>query len=332
MQSIIIQQSGGPEALVAHSIDRPEISRPDQVLIQLKAASVNPIDTKIRSNLEHFPVQNPAILGCDGAGIVSGIGSEVTQFKPGDEVYYCQVGFGGRQGSYAEYALVDQTLVAIKPSSLSFIEAAAAPLVLITAWEALFDRYQTKKGDRLLIPAGAGGVGHVAIQLARWRGATVCSSVSSDEKAAFVEALGTERVVNYRRDDLIEAVNEWSGGNGVDMAFDTVGDSVFNQCMACVRSYGDLVTILQPPEDVDWWQARQRNLRISLEMMLAPVLLERADDQRHQSSILSQCAALFDRGELAITVGKTFPLSEAADAHRYLEQQHPIGKVVLTVE
>ena len=332
MQAVTIDQSGGPEILTLREIERPEITRPNQLLVRLNAAGINPIDTKIRGAVDRFPVQMPAILGCDGAGVVEAIGDEVSDFKPGDAVYYCQCGFGGRQGNYAEYAVVDQNFVAHKPKSLSFVEAAAAPLVLITAWEALSDRAEIQSGHDVLIHAGAGGVGHVAIQIAKQAGARVCTTVSTPEKGAFVKELGADKVIFYRDEDVIQTVSDWTKGRGVDIAFDTVGDAVFEQSCACTRCYGDLVTILQPPAEIDWSEARTRNLRISLEMMLAPTILELDDAQQHQGSILTRCARLFDMGTLSITVARTFPLAQAAEAHRYLEQEKPIGKVVLTIE
>ena len=332
MRVVTIDQSGGPEVLTLREVERPAITRPDQLLVRLEAAGINPIDTKIRHALDRFPVQTPAILGCDGAGVVEAIGDAVSAFKPGDAVYYCQCGFGGRQGNYAEYALVDQNFVAHKPESLSFVEAAAAPLVLITAWESLFDRVAVTSDQTVLIHAGAGGVGHVAIQLAKQAGARVCTTVSTPKKGEFVKKLGADKIMFYRDEDIVQSVSSWTEGHGVDIAFDTVGDAVFEQCCACTRCYGDLVSILQPPVDIDWTEARTRNLRISLEMMLAPTILELADAQQHQGNILRQCARLFDDGTLSITVARTFPLAQAAEAHRHLEQEKPIGKVVLTIE
>jgi NADPH:quinone reductase len=332
MRAVTIDRSGGPEVLTLREVERPSITRPHQLLVRLKAAGINPIDTKIRGAVDRFPVQMPAILGCDGAGVVEAIGDEVSDFKPGDAVYYCQCGFGGRQGNYAEYAVVDQNFVAHKPESLSFVEAAAAPLVLITAWEALFDRVAVESGHNVLIHAGAGGVGHVAIQMAKQAGARVCTTVSTPEKSEFVKELCADKVIFYRDEDVIHAVSEWTEGRGVDVAFDTVGNDVFEQCCACTRCYGDLVTILQPPADIDWSEARTRNLRISLEMMLAPTILELTDAQQHQGDILSQCARRFSAGTLSITVARTFPLEQAAEAHRHLEQEKPIGKVVLTID
>lgn len=332
MKAIVTDRAGGPEVLQLVEIDKPGIERPDQVLVHLKAAGVNPIDYKMRNDLDRFPVTKPAVLGCDGAGVVMEVGSGVERFKPGDEVYFCQPGFNGRQGTYAEYALVDEALVAFKPKSLDFVHAAAVPLVLLTAWESLYDRAQLQNGATALIEAGAGGVGHVAIQLAKLAGAKVATTVSSDEKARFVQTLGADKAIRYRDEDVVETIRTWTGGEGVDVAFDTVGGGVFVQCCAAAKVYGDLVTILLPPPDIDWTEARVRNLRISLEMMLTPVLLELPRWKTHQGHILTSAAELFDQGRLKVKVAKTFPLAAAAAAQEYLQTRHPIGKVVLVLD
>ncbi|HEB77779.1 MAG TPA: alcohol dehydrogenase [Methylothermaceae bacterium] len=329
MKAIVVERAGGPEVLQVAEVPRPRIERDDQVLVQVRAVGVNPIDYKMRGALDRFPVTRPAILGCDGAGVIVEVGSGVERFKPGDEVYFCQPGFNGRQGTYAEYAVVDEALVAFKPKSLDFVHAAAAPLVTITAWESLYDRVQLQNGQTVLIPGGAGGVGHIAIQLARIAGAKVVTSVSTDEKARFVAELGADHVIRYRDEDMVEAVQRWTDGKGVDVAFDTLGDGVFCQCCEAAKVYGELVTILLPPQDVDWTPARVRNLRISLEMMLTPVLLELPEWEKHQGHILASAAELFDQGRLKVQMARTFPLEEAAAAQEYLEKQHPIGKVVL---
>lgn len=332
MKAIRIHEAGGADVLQLEEIPTPEIQHPRQVLVRIKAAGINPIDTKIRAAADHFPISLPGILGCDGAGIIEAVGPEVTQFQPGDEVYWCQVPFHERQGNYAQYALVDEYLLAAKPGDMDFAEAAAAPLVLITAWEALFDRVHIEAGDKVLIQAGAGGVGHVAIQLAKHAGARVITTVSNEEKADFVRQLGADEVVNYREQDVVEAVMDWTGGAGVDMALDTVGGPILSQCFACTRLYGDVVSILQPDANTDWGVARRLNLRTSLELMLAPTMLEQVPDMAHQGEILRQCARLADEGALRIKLGQRFPLEQAAMAQAYLLDQAPIGKVVLDVD
>jgi NADPH2:quinone reductase len=228
--------------------------------------------------------------------------------------------------------LVDEGIAQPKPLSLDFAHAAAAPLVLITAWEALFDRAKLAREKTVLVHAGAGGVGHVAIQLARIAGARVCATVSGPEKADFVHALGAEYAINYKDEDLVEAVMDWSEGKGVDLALDTVGPEVFAQTIPAMAHYGDLVTILQPGPDLDWTEARARNLRIGFELMLTPMLRDLPPARERQCEILRRCADWIDREDLHIEIAETFALEQAADAHRRIEEGHTTGKLVLTMD
>ena len=331
MKAIFFEQGGSVSVLQYGNIPFSSQCGEYQVLVRLRAIGINPIDIKIRSAPDRFPVTFPVIPGCDGAGIVETVGRQVQNCKPGDEVYFSQPGFNDRQGTYAEYALVDAHLVATKPASLTFQQAAAAPLVAITAWEALHDRARINRGQTVLIHAGAGGVGHIAIQLAKLAGATVATTVSNDEKAEFVKHLGADKIINYRTHDVVDEIIQWTSGQGVDIAFDTVGGSVLQQCFRCVKCYGDVVTILQPSTDTSWSDARLRNVRFSFELMLTPVLLELEDAKSHQADILRQCASLFDDDRLSIHVARIFDLAEAANAQQCLEQDHPMGKLVLAL-
>ena len=332
MKAVYFEKGGASEVLQYGEVNTPCSCGEGQLLVRIQAAGINPIDCKIRAAPDRFPVSFPVIPGCDGAGIVEAVGEKVTMFKPGDAVYFSQPGFNRRQGTYAEYALVDEGLLAEKPCSISYEQAAAAPLVLITAWEALHGRARISAGQTVLIHAGAGGVGHVAIQLAKLAGAHVITTVSSDEKAGFVKRLGADKTINYLIEDVPETVKHWTGGEGVDIAFDTVGGPVLQSCFDCVKTYGDVVTILQPAADTDWREARLRNLRFSFELMLTPVLLELDNAKQHQGRILQRCAALMEAGKLNIETAKSFSLAEVVAAQDYLEKQHPAGKVVLTVE
>jgi NADPH2:quinone reductase len=221
--------------------------------------------------------------------------------------------------------------IAKKPKLLSFAEAAAAPLVLITAWEALHDRARIQPEHTVLVHGGAGGVGHVAIQLAKHAGARVCATVSSEEKAEFVRSLGADYVINYRETDFVEALLEWTDGKGVEVAFDTVGGEAFEKSCAAVAIYGDLVTILQPSANMDWGTARTRNLRFSLELMLTPMYLDLTTALEHQANILRCCAELFNSERLRVHLRQTFPLEEVMAAHRLLEQGGMMGKLALEI-
>lgn len=332
MKAVYFNAGGSTEILYFGDITLSDHCNEDQVLVRIKAIGINPIDCKIRSNPERFPVTFPVIPGCDGAGIVEAVGAQVDNFKLGDEVYFSQPAFNNRQGTYAEYVKVDASLLALKPRSLSFEQAAAVPLVFITAWEALHDRARIAQDHIVLIHAGAGGVGHAAIQLAKLAGARVITTVSTEAKANFVKRLGADLVINYRSQDVVAEVLRWTNDNGVDIVFDTVGPEILQNCFRCVRPYGDIVTILQFARDTDWSEARKRNARFSLELMLTPVLLELEDAKRHQGKILRQCAGLFDAHKLQVEIAHTFTLADAAAAQTCLEQSHPMGKIVLTVD
>ncbi len=331
MKAIVMHEPGDPDVLVEADLPVPGISAPTDVLVRLKAAGVNPVDTKIRARGPLRPSSSPTVLGCDGAGVVEAVGEAVTRFTPGDAIWFCFGGLGGPTGNYAEYILVDESVAQPMPKSLDFVHAAAAPLVLITAWEALYDRARLKAGQSVLIHGGAGGVGHVAIQLARHTGARVATTVSGPEKAAYVHALGAECAINYRDEDLTEVIMDWTEGKGVDVALDTVGPEVFRRTIPAMSVYGDLVSILDPGPGLDLKEARNRNLRIGLELMLTPQLRGMADALAAQGSILRSCGDLFDQGALELYVAGTFPLSAAAEAHRRLESGGAKGKLVLTI-
>lgn len=324
--------AGAPDVLQIAEVPDPSIQQETEMLVRLKAAGINPIDTKLRNRGTFFPDRMPAILGCDGAGIVEAVGSAVRQFKPGDEVYLCNGGLGGHPGNYAEWAIVDARFAARKPASLSFAEAAAAPLVLITAWEALYDRARLQAGQTVLIHAGAGGVGHVAVQLAKLQGAKVCTTVSTPDKAEWVRSLGADHVIFYKDEDFVQSTLQWTHDRGVDVAFDTVGGAVLGQSFAAVQVYGDVVTILDADPQTHWKVARMRNQRISFELMLTPMLQGLIEEQQAQAKILEQCARLIDQGELKIQVNHRLPLVQAAEAHRLLEAGGMTGKIVLLID
>jgi NADPH2:quinone reductase len=330
MKAIVMTATGSPDVLQLRDVPQPGY-RGRELLVRLKAAGVNPLDTKLRARGTYFPERIPAILGCDGAGVVEAAGPDAQTFKPGDAVYFCNGGIGAHPGTYAEYAVIDERFAAPKPANLSFAQAAATPLVAITAWEALRDRGRLHNAQRVLIHAGAGGVGHVAIQLARLHGAKVCTTVSGSEKARLVRELGADFIVDYHSSDFIAEVNTWSSG-GVDLALDTVGGETFKRSVYCVRQYGDLVTLLQPGNDMDWKEARLRNLRVSFELMLTPMIYALAAAQQHQAEILRRCTTLIESGKLRIHLSTTLPLHKAAEAHRLIEAGGMIGKLALVMD
>jgi NADPH2:quinone reductase len=325
--------AAGPAQEVLKLVDIPEppIVAPGQIKVRLKAAGINPVDTKLRSRGVLYPEALPAILGCDGAGIVSETGDSVTRLQPGDAVWFCHGGLGGAAGNYAEYTVLDEAEAEIKPASLNFQEAAALPLVLITAWEALFDRAGLAEGQTVLIHGGAGGVGHVAIQLAKSAGAQVATTVSTTEKADFARQLGADKTILYHDADVTAEVMEWTSGRGVNVVLDTVGGHTFRNSLDLACVYGQVVTLLDPGNDVSWGTARNKNLGIHFTLMLTPMLQDLPDARKHQGDILNRCAELIGEGKLKPVISTVLPLADAARAHALIEAGHVQGKIVLTM-
>lgn len=328
MKAIVMTARGSVDGLHLSDIDEPEIAKATEVKIIIKAAGVNPIDTKVRRNGSFYPHPLPIVLGCDGAGEIVAVGDDVTDYKVGDEVWYCHGGLGQEQGNYAEYSVVDSRWIALKPKTSSFVEAAAMPLVLITAWGALFDKGQLQANETVLIHAGAGGVGHVAIQLAKLKEATVITTVSSVEKAVFAKSLGADHTIIYTDCNVVEELDRLTAGKGADLVIDTVGGEVFKQSISSAAYFGRLITLLDPGE-LSLAEARLKNLLIGFELMLTP-LLKQLDNARDQHvAILKQCAQWVEQGLLYVHVAETLQLEHADKAHTQIEQGHMMGKIVL---
>lgn len=331
MKAILMRAAGAADVLSLGDVPRPDLNDADHILVRLAAAGINPLDTKLRQK-PFYPDALPSVLGCDGAGIVEAVGSNVQRFKAGDEVYFFNGGLGEAQGNYAEYTVVHQDYVAYKPRHISMEEAAALPLALITAWEALFDRCCLQAEQTVLIHGAAGGVGHLAVQLAKQTGATVLATVGSTEKAAWVTSLGADRVFVYGDMDFTTAVLDCTHGRGVDIVLDTVGKDTFCRSFACTRVYGRIVSLLQwDCTEEQMKTARTRNLALISELMLTPTLLAMHDDRVHQRRILEEGARLIEAEKLKVEVTKVLPLESAADAHRLIETGHTTGKIVLKI-
>ena len=330
MKAVLMTAVGETSVLSYQDIVEPQISEATQIKVKLQAAGVNPVDTKVRRHGVLYDKPLPAVLGCDGAGIIVEIGAEVSHFKIGDQVWFCHGGLWQEQGNYADYTVLDERWVSYCPKTLSVIEAAAAPLVLITAWGALFDRGGLQAGQTVLIHAGAGGVGHVAIQLAKLKGTRVITTVSSEDKADFVKSLGADEVVIYKPNGFADEVNQLTGGKGADLVFDTVGAEVFKESIAVTAHFGRLITLLDPGE-LNLSEARMRNLLIGFELMLTPMLRDLPEARDKHVEILNQCAEWADKGLLRVHVSKLLPLTEAAFAHQLIEEGHTSGKIVLSV-
>lgn len=331
MLAVFMPETGTAEVLALAEIAEPAISHPHQIKVRLKAAGVNPIDTKLRKNGLFFENALPAILGCDGAGEIVEVGSAVTRWAIGQKVWFCNGGLGSEQGNYTQFTVLDERWAAPMPASIPFEIAAAGPLVLITAWGALYDKAQLQPGQTVLIHAGVGGVGHVAIQLAKIRGARVIVTVGNPENARLAKDLGADETINYREQDFVSTVNHLTNGKGADVVFEMLGPEVFERSIHCTAYSGMIVTILDF-QGADLKEARMRNLRIAYELMLTPQLRPLPEARAHQIEILNQCAQWIEEGKLKLLVSQTYPLQEAAQAHRQIESGRTVGKLVLKID
>jgi len=331
VRAMLMTAVGGPEVLQLADLPDPQLSGEHDVLVRVRAASINPADYKQRSHGTGGPL--PAVLGSDGAGVVEATGPAVTRVAAGDEVFFCDGGFASLPGTYTELKVVDERYLALKPRRLSFVEAAAAPLVTITAWEALRERARIGVGQFALVQAGAGGVGHMSVQIARLAGARVATTVKPGPKAQLASSLGAELCIDYTREDVAAKLGGWSGVDGADVVHDTVGGKTFTACFSLVRPYGDLVSNVESPwEDEAITAMHNRNLRVSFTWMPAPLVFGWPEHRQRQREILEQAAIHFDAGDLRVEVGATFPLEDAAAAHRALEAGQITGKAVLTMQ
>lgn len=330
MKAILMTAVGGCDVLLEQEIAEPTLTNSTEIKVHLHAAGVNPVDTKIRKGGLFYPnAELPAVLGCDGAGEVVEVGENVTDFKIGDNVWFCNGGLGREQGNYAEFTTIDQRWASLMPN-VDFQTAAAAPLVLITAWGALFERGNLQAGQTVLIHAGAGGVGHVAIQLAKIAGARVITTVSSNEKADFVKALGADEIIFYNQIDVAAEVNRLTQNRGADLVFDTIGADVFKASISCTSHFGRIVTLLDA-SNLDLNEARMRNLLIGFELMLAPMLRDLDSERDKHVSWLKKCAIYINAEKLKIHVSHVLPLAEAKNAHDLIEAGHMMGKLVLSI-
>ena len=308
-------------------VDLPcPVPGPGQVLVRVHASGVNPLDTKIRAGkAAHARQPLPAVLGLDVAGEVADVGPGVSAFRRGEAVYGMVGGVGGVQGTLAEYVAVNAALLAAKPKSLSMRQAAALPLVTITAWEGIVDRAKVHSGQKVLVHAGAGGVGHVAVQLAKSMGADVFTTVSQDRRT-IAESFGAT-AIDYRSVTPEQYVDLHTGGEGFDVVYDTVGGVTIDASFAAVKRYtGHVVSCLG-------WTTHSlaplsfRGATYSGVFSLLPLLT--GLDQSHHGHILRNAAALVDAGTLKPLVNdRRFPAAEIAAAHALVESG-TIGKVVV---
>lgn len=326
MKAAVLENHGAPFRVTA--VPRP-VAGPGQVLVRIKASAVNPLDLKIRSGgAEHARHPLPAILGIDLAGIVEAVGPGVTAFRPGDEVYGMTGGVGGVQGSLAEYAAVDADLLAIKPSNFSMREAAALPLVFITAWEGLVDRAKLRAGQTVLVQGGAGGVGHIAVQIARALGGTVFATGSTASTKAIAESGATP--IDYTQACVEDYVTTHTAGRGFDVVYDTAGGASLDASFKAVARFGHVVSSLG-------WGTHAlaplsfRAASYSGVFTLLPLLT--GEGRAHHGDIMREATRLAESGKILPRVDpRRFDLATVGEAYALQEQRQAQGKLVIDID
>ncbi len=286
-----------------------------KILVDVKASGVNPVDWKIREGYmqQMTPLQFPATLGMDLSGIIKDVGSgqdiSTSDLKQGDEVYGQASVTKGGSGAFAEVAVTNADNIALKPKNLSFEEAAALPLVGVSAWQALVENMNLSQGQKILIHGGAGGIGSVAIQFAKKLGAFVATTVNSDD-ADYVQSLGADETIDYKKQDFEKMVNDY------DAVYDTVGGQTYTKSFNVLKKGGIIVSMLEQP-NTDLMQ----HFGVKAIFLLTQVNRER----------LTQLAKWVDQNNIKINIDKTFSLDETAEALDYVKDVHPRGKVVLEI-
>jgi len=326
MKAAVVEKHGVPPPVI--TIPRPE-PKTGEVLVRIAARGVNPLDVKIfEGAAAHARHPLPAILGLDLAGTVEAVGPNVTDFRMGDAVYGMTGGVGGHQGSLAEFAAVDAELLAPKPANLSMREAAALPLVFITAWEGLVDRAAVGADAAVLVHGGAGGVGHVAIQIAKARGAKVFAT-GSEPSRAYIEGLGAA-FIDYRSEEVEDYVERHTSGEGFDVIYDTAGGTTLDASFQAVRRFGHVVSAL------GWGMHALAPLSFraasySGVFTLLPLLT--GQGRKHHADILREATKLVEAGKAIPRLNpQRFSLNEISAAYRLIKKGSAQGKLVIDVE
>jgi len=308
MKAIVVHEYGGPDVLKYEDVPRPE-PKADQILIRVIAAGVNPVDGMIRSGLFAKDGNGafPMVLGGDVAGIVERVGNKITKFKAGDPVFaYVSLDSGG---GYAQYAVVPEGDAAPKPKSLTYVEAAAVPIVALTAWQALIDTAKLTAGQTVLIHGGSGGVGSFAIQIAKARGAKVIATASTANQDV-LKQLGTDVAVDYTKQKFEDVAKD------VDVVLDSVGKDTLARSYGVVKKGGIIVSLVARPNQSDLEKHGIRGVALSVEP---------------NSGELAQIGKLIDEKKIRVIVSQTFSLSEAKKAQEQVATGHTRGKIVLKV-
>src|SRR5437870_1161157 len=311
MKAIRIHNYGGPEVLQYEDARRPK-PQAGEVLVRVHAAGVNPIDWKVREGhmKDFWPHKFPLILGWDLSGVVEELGAgpaAAGRFKRGDEVY--SIPDPTRDGAYADYIVVRELELALKPNSLHHIRAAAVPLAALTAWQSLFDTAQLQRGQRVLIHAGSGGVGHLAVQLAKWKGAYVFATASTKNQD-LLRKLGVDEPIDYTQQRFEEIARN------IDVVLDTIGGETQERSWSVLKKGGSLVSLVQPPSEE---KAKELGVRAAI------------IGAQPNGAQLTEIAKIIDSGKLAPTIDRILPLSEARRAHELSQSGHTHGKIALRV-
>lgn len=327
MKAMIVEKLGDSTLFKEATMTKPALIA-GHVLIQVKASSVNPLDYKIRNNtLGSICPPFPAILHGDVAGVVVEVGAGVNQFKVGDEVYGCAGGVGQLQGALAEWMLADANLIARKPKNLSMAAAAALPLVSLTAWLALKNKAQLKKDQTILIYGATGGVGHIAIQLAKSMGAVVTTTASSAHKIKIAQQLGADHIINYKESSIEEGMKKSTDGAGFDVIIDTVGGSTLDAAFSLAKTEGRVV-IITVDKTHDLSSFFLKGLTLSAIMQPLPLLTGKNRAEYH--AILNEITKLVEANKIKPLIdNQQFGFSNVGKAHDYVEQGQSIGKTVL---
>lgn len=326
MQAVLLNAYASPLALA--DIATP-VAGPGQVLVRIHASGVNPLDTKIAAGkAAHAQAQLPAVPGIDMAGVVEAVGAGVAGFKRGDAVFGMTGGVGGVQGSLAQYAAVDADLLAHQAATLSMRESAALPLIFITAWEGLVDRAQVRAGQKVLVHGGAGGVGHVAVQIARAFGAEVWATGSPAQRAA-IEGHGAT-FIDYTSAQVEQYVEQHTGGAGFDIVYDTVGGATLDASFRAARRHGGHVVSCLGWGTHALAPLSFRAATYSGVFTLLPLLS--GQGRAHHGAILREAAKLAQAGKLTVTLDpRRYGLDGVAAAHHALLDGTACGKVVVDV-
>jgi NADPH2:quinone reductase len=320
MKAVRVHNYGGPEVLTLEDIPVPE-PKPGEARVKIEASGVNFIDIYQRTGL--YPLKTPFTLGMEGAGIVDAVGEGVTEVKYGDRVAYAMI-----SGSYAEYAVVPAAKLASVPKNLPSAAAASLMLQGMTAHYLTHSTFALKKGDIALIHAAAGGLGLYLVQIVKMLGARVIGTVSTEAKARTAKAAGADAVILYTETDFLDEIKTLTDGRGVDVVYDSVGQSTFSRSLDCLRPRGYLVLLGQssgPVAPVDPGILATKGSLFLTRPSLAHYLLDREELLRRAKDIFSWAGS----GKLQMFCERPLPLSEAAEAHRRLESRKTMGKLIL---